>query len=324
MSNHAEIENLDDLLTKWPDVNPLSATVPLDRRWVNVQGPPKSGTSSLFSGCGSAIVCHCFDGDYQAPSKRAYVHSCHSLEEVLDFAQDIYRMGKKYGDKFRLRGSDGVKRNRHMFVIDRTTKLCEWAGDVLIAEHNKRVQSNRDACQGEIDEDDLDYRFVKDVTEIKTYGNYSKITKTILRPLNKFVNIGWGVGTATHYRRKFVPPSKAAPKGFYEWKPDIYPSVADALANMHDVKIVCEVESVKNDESGSTSKTFRAIFAQDVDDGAGSRVPLHGQIELPDYWDRRTDMSITTWDIINGKYVKAMEKAFRREHRFRKQESDRK
>lgn len=277
MAKPSHADALFDDVEGVSEVDPLTCPE-LWQTNIDVQGEAKHGKTTLLCGDPDLLLLKLAgDGSPIARKRLALVLSVLHLdafERILD--KVLERMAKT-----------GEYEGRRCIAIDNLKVLEDWMSQGETAKWNVLAQADADSSKP----DEYKKVFVEHISEIPKFGAYDKIA-TRLRQLTQDINgVGAGWRTVTHY--KMSPVYKdGKPTTEKEWKPDVFPSVAAAVAKNADLLLMCGVRT-----NAKGVKEYVVDFSSEASDRIGSRLPLgiEGRTILPNYDRSSTDVGMTAW-----------------------------
>lgn len=264
---------------------------PLNRCGIALEGAGKSGKSALIAGCQQCITIKCYDGSPIVPRTRGKVIFCPDFKTFKELIDSIRLEARRQGkDSFYT-----------MIHVDPIATLIRWKCDELVARYNLKHYHNSEGTLIEGNKDKL----IESVSQMRDrkFGPWGEIADYVERLLVSFGEIGWGWVAPLHYQMKPDPETEEM-----RWLPNVPPTTAERVCRMADVRIITEREG---DE-------YRISYIGEVTQNLGARVPLVGQCRLPNYLDKGTDPSVTSWDYLNSDYVAACKEFEQDNTRFRK------
>lgn len=250
---------------------------PLSRCGITLEGTGKSGKTTAIAGNQRAVIAKCYDGHPIAARSRAKMINCPDYQTFVKLQKDLRAMAKRQG-----------KDSPYcMFVPDPLATVVRWLAQKHVEKHNKKWCMDNEgniipAKKGMV---------IESASEIEGYGPWSAIADEIERMFISFGELGWGWGAVIHYQWK----AKGSFKGGMEWQPNLPATTVDRINKISDVQISTEREDDK----------FVIRYYSDMTRALGSRVPLTGCCEVPDYYAEDTPPGVTTWDYIEDDYEKA-------------------
>ena len=266
---------------------------PLERCGITIDGLSKSGKTAALAGNERLIILKCYDGNPIIPRCRAKIIVCHTLKEMQRNQDELRLLASKLGkDSFYCQ-----------IAYDPIATLIRWYSNEAVFKHNQ------DKCY------DKEGKFipmmagklVESADDIGGYGPWNSIATKIQNLLISWAELGWGWIAPIHYQWKAASNFD----GGMSYKPNIPPTTADRLDLISDVAIT--TERTTTDDGNNV---FMVRYTASVTKKVGSRIPLTGYCECPNYQDKDTPAAVTTWDYIAADYAEACQSFTKDQSKF--------
>jgi hypothetical protein len=298
--NRASIEAFSQVFESFDAVDGTNLP-PLERCGITIEGASKSGKSTFAAGNPRCIIVKCYDGHPILARARARIINCPDFKTFKKLNLDLMHVAEKQGkDSYFCQ-----------ICFDPIAALVRWFGEVAVEQHNSDVRDKFTDADGRVvkgAEKAMRKKLVQTPDDFEGYGPWGSIATQIARILIDWGALGWGWIAPIHYQWKAGDFDSGM-----SWKPNIPPTTADRIASLDDVHITTERGG---NDGGDDTFTIRYL-SEKAAKRLGSRVPLTGFCELPNYYDKGTPASITTWDYANADYTRACQEFTKDQTRFR-------
>ena len=300
LGNRSSIESFAGLFSKY-DVVDGTELPPLECCGITLDGLSKSGKSAAISGNERLIILKCYDGAPIVPRCRAKIIVVRDLKELRKVNDDLRLLIRKLGkDSF-----------YKQVAYDPIATIVRWLAMEAVEKQNREKCFDTDGNvipamrKKLIDTPD-------GITVYGRYGPWNHIATIIQNMMIDWAELGCGWIAPIHYQWKVNTEEDAGgkPSGMV-YRPNIPQTTADRLDLISDVAITTERSSA---DSGDSVFTIR--YTASVTKRIGSRIPLTGFCECPNYNDSDTPPGITTWDYIHRDFMEACKDFTRDSSRF--------
>lgn len=275
---------------------PPNAVLPsLELCTVDWQGSKGDGKTTAAFGNPWGLALKFVDGPFIRTRCAAEVRLIRGIEDFNARIEEALRIAEHDGPNGRFR----------TLIIDPTFMWQGVLADRYLSEVN-RIQRDRSKPNEELPL----YRSIREHPDgAKKY--FPMIAEDISSTIQRFTSCGWGVHTCTHYKRGLIIEGDSMSSARSGWVPDVAQGVAGAIDKLMVLRAVCEVVQVEK------LRLYDVSFSSTKFSGAGSsRVPLLGDIELPNYADPKTPPGATSFMTIRAAVAKAAEAAYAAESAF--------
>lgn len=272
---------------------------PLELCTVDWQGGKGDGKTTAALGNPWGVCLKFCDGTFLRTRCAAEVRMIRTLGDFDKNIEELLRIAER----------DGPTGKYRTLIIDPTFMWQNMLADRYLAEVNA-LNAARSKPGDELPQ----YRSIREHPDgPKKY--FPLIADDVARTIEKFMSCGWGVHTCTHYKQGLIVEDNSMSTAHGGWVPDVARGVAGAIDKYMVLRAVCEVVSVPID--GGSKKIYDVSFDSTKFSGAGSsRVPLAGDIDLPDYSDPGTPPGITSFMVIRKAVAQAAKRACAAETAF--------
>lgn len=260
---------------------------------IKIEGMYKSGKSALGTDCPYATILHCPEGKLVSPFERAQVYEVPDYKTLQEMVGSFLEVAKKIR----------TKRGPRMMFFDPLKIIEQWLIADEVARYNRvqRRKLDMEIEAGEATEEQWKYIKAKHIADVREYGTWDRIGSAMRELFLPFTGYGWGVGLIVHYKKKMLPFEGGRPGGT-AWLPEISPSLDSEINKFIDVRIVASKDVVASD-SGRAQTSYRLEFESAKSDEIGSRVPLRGSVEVPNYFDKREIAGVSAWTKLEQAYA---------------------
>lgn len=304
-------EDLDGSHARWAALKATGKPPALFASIIKIEGLSKSGKSGLLAGNPNAVIAHLPEGEWCCPRTRAEVFQVPDFKTFLAFRDYWLDHARKHGTRKRF----------NMFVIDPATLLVNsWLmeQEVLKSNRKNKAKFDKEVEGGLIEASEWKNLKVTHISEIREYGSYNRVARRICELFLPFKSYGWGVGLILHYKKKMQMGQYGNPSGSL-WLPDVPDTANNEINQYVDVRIIATKEVMRGDD-GIQQRIFHMEFESTASDEIGSRVPLRGTADVPDYFSKASDPGVTAWDVLSQRFDRAVRTLQFHEGRFHKQD----